>query len=225
MEDLPSEDLRVCFRSLESINRLTGAYRPTLAWLDSMCETLRRQGRPIHIVDVGSGYGGMLRSIARWAAEKHIPVVLTGIDLNPNALSAARDATPPEVATFTEGNVFELRPAEGIDLVMSSQFTHHFEDQAVVDFLRWMESSARLGWFISDLHRQPLTFFGFRALTSLTTLHPIAIQDGLVSILRSFRRQDWQSLCQEAAVPPNSVTITEQWPARLCVARSRPASA
>ena len=77
------EDFRGCLRSLEQINRWLLGYRPTLAWLKRLSPALRDHGSrdPVHIVDVGSGGGDLLRQIAGWARRRGIAVQLTGIDL------------------------------------------------------------------------------------------------------------------------------------------------
>ena len=79
-DDCSYEDFRGCLRSLEQINRWLLGYRPTLAWLAQLPHGLRD---PVHIVDVGSGGGDLLRQIAGWARRRGIAVQLTGIDLNP----------------------------------------------------------------------------------------------------------------------------------------------
>ena len=58
------EDFRGCLRSLEQINRWLLGYRPTLDWLKRLPHGLHD---PVHIVDVGSGGGDLLRQIAGWA--------------------------------------------------------------------------------------------------------------------------------------------------------------
>ena len=63
--DCSYEDFRDCLESLEQINRWLLGYRPTLAWL----KRLPRESRdPVHLVDVGSGGGDLLRQIAGWAS-------------------------------------------------------------------------------------------------------------------------------------------------------------
>src|SRR5579864_6610734 len=84
--DCTYEDFRDCLRSLEKVNRWLLGYRPTLAWLRRLPHGL---ADPVHIVDVGSGGGDMLRQIAGWAARRRTAVQLTGIDLNPYAARAA----------------------------------------------------------------------------------------------------------------------------------------
>jgi SAM-dependent methyltransferase len=212
-------EMRGCLRDLESVNRLTRAYHPTLHWLDHVYSVLPRQPYPIHIVDVGCGGGDMLRRISSWARERNFPVILTGIDLNPDAIRAAREVTVPNTVTFLAGRAQDFHPEIGIDIVLSSLLTHHLEDREIVDFLDWMESVARLGWFINDLHRHRIPYFGFRLLSLFMGWHRFVNHDGPVSILRSFREEDWQRLCRAAALPEDSYRILEYRPARLCVAR------
>ena len=157
------EELRACLQSIARVNRWTRAYYPTLRWLDHLYGVLPRQARPVHIVDVGCGYGDLLRRIHLWAADRKLPVKLTGIDLNANAIRAAREVTLPGTATFLAGNAYDFKPEEGIDIVVSSLMTHHLEDAEIVTFLDWMESTARLGWFINDLHRERIPYYFYRA--------------------------------------------------------------
>jgi len=221
--DQPSsyEDLRDCYRSLAAVNRLTWAYHPTIHWLNHFYYVLPRQTRPVHIVDIGCGYGDMLRRVHDWAEEKKLPVILTGIDLNPDAIRAAREVTVPGTVTYLAGNAFDFAPAGGIDLVISSLLAHHLPNPYIVEFLDWMESKARMGWFISDLHRQPMPYHLFRFVSRFTSWHPFVKHDGPVSILRSFREEDWRKLCRAAAMPEDEYIIREYKPARLCVARLR----
>ncbi len=215
------EDLRACLRDIARVNRLTRAYDPTIRWLDHFYASLPFQKRPIHIVDVGCGYGDMLRRIHVWALDRSVPVILTGIDLNPDAVRAAREATIPGTVTFLSSDAFDFDPPGGIDLVISSLLMHHLDDATVVDFLLWMESVTRFGWFINDLHRQALPHYAFRVMAAFSNWHPFVKHDGAVSILRSFRPADWCALLKAAGIPRDQVLISVHRPARLCVARLR----
>src|SRR5580692_11367471 len=88
------EEFRGCLRSLEQVNRWLLGHRPTLAWLERLPRGLRG---PVHILDVGSGGGDLLRRIARWTRWRGIAVQLIGIDLNPYATRAAAESTPKEL--------------------------------------------------------------------------------------------------------------------------------
>ena len=217
------EDLRGCLHDISRVNRLTRAYHPTLRWLDLFYKQLPLQDKPIHIVDVGCGYGDMLRRVRQWAEDRALPVILTGIDLNPDAIRAAREATIPGTVTFLAGNAFDFKPSGGIDLVINSLLMHHLESPEIVTLLTWMESVSRFGWFINDLHRMPMPYYGFRLMAAFTNWHRFVKHDGAVSILRSFRPEDWERLIKAAAIPRNEVHVEQIPPARLCVARLRPA--
>ena len=211
--DCSYEDFRNCLRSLEKVNRWLLGYRPTLAWLKGLPHGLNH---PIHIVDVGSGGGDMLRQIARWARRRNIAVRLTGIDLNPYAARAAAEFTPKELGiTWVTGDALAHRPEKPMDIVVSSLMAHHLENDEIVALLKWLEATARAGWFINDLERSQWSsrMFGW------IRWHRLVRHDGPVSFRRAFRREDWVQLLAAAEIPYEAVTV-EQWrPGRLCVGR------
>lgn len=219
-QDGSYQDLRDCLRSLVWVNRMTLAYRPTFKWLNEIYARDPRPQRPLHLVDVGCGYGDFLRRVHRWAERRHLPIVLTGIDLDPNAIRAAQGATPAGTVTYITGNIYDFHPRDGIDLIVSSLMTHHLRNHEIVEMLRWMEANARVGWFINDLHRRETPYKLFSLLTSIPIWHPLIKPDGLVSILRSFRREDWNDLLQKAGLPVDACQVRTYRPARLCVART-----
>jgi 2-polyprenyl-3-methyl-5-hydroxy-6-metoxy-1,4-benzoquinol methylase len=133
--DCSYEDFRECLRSLEQINRWLLGYRPTLDWLRRHAGGL---SRPLHIVDVGSGGGGLLRQIAGWARRRGVAVQLTGIDLNPYAARAATESTPKDLGiTWVTGNALAYQPEKPVDVVVSSLMAHHLENEEIVALLRW----------------------------------------------------------------------------------------
>jgi 2-polyprenyl-3-methyl-5-hydroxy-6-metoxy-1,4-benzoquinol methylase len=215
------EELRACLHDIAQVNRLTFAYRPTISWLEALLAAHPEPPKTLRILDVGCGYGDTLRQIAAWAARRGTQVSLTGIDLNPDAIRAAKEATPPaqQPIQWIAGDALSHSAPGEIDVVISSLLTHHLTNPQIVQFLRWMEQTTRLGWFINDLHRQPLPYHFFRILTRFTNWHPFVKHDGPVSIRRSFVEEDWKNLCIAAELDPATVTIQKHRPARLCVGR------
>ena len=213
------ETFRGCLVDLAKVNVLTLAYRPTLTFL----ERLRREGRwprgrPLTILDVGSGHGDMLRKIDRWAARRGLAVALTGLDLNPWSARAAEeipDAGRP--IRHLTSNLFDYEG--GADVTVSSLFTHHLDDASLIRFIEWQEANAKIGWFINDLRRHPFPYYGFGLLARLMRWHPFVQHDGPVSISRAFTRQDWQAMLAQAGARD---AVIEPWfPFRLCVSRVR----
>lgn len=219
-EAVSFEDFRACLVDLARVNRITLAYRPTLAFFDQLLPFARRLGRPLEVVDVGSGYGDMLRAIDAWALRRDVAVSLTGVDLNPWSRLAAIEATgPSRKIRWVTADAFAYHPPQGIDVVVSSLFTHHLPDPLVARFLSWMEANTRLGWFVNDLHRHPLPYHFFRHLAKLVGFHRFVQHDGPVSIARAFATSDWHRLLSQANIPHHDVEIAWMVPFRLTVGR------
>ncbi len=217
-EPCSREQLRACLRDLSRVNRWTFAYRPVLAWLNSIGS--RPVAGSLRILDVGCGYGDGLRRIERWARQRRIAVELTGIDLNPDAAVIAREAAPVDSRIrWVSGNLFDYKPRRPPHLVLSSLFTHHLEDGDIVQFIQWMERNSEVGWFINDLSRAPIPYHFFRIFSKLARLHPFVQHDGPVSIARSFVVEDWRRYCSHAGLSASDVGLLSYKPARICVSR------
>ena len=211
------EEFRGCLRSLEQVNCWLLGYRPTLAWLERLPRGLRE---PVHIVDVGSGGGDLLRQIAGWARRRGITVNLVGIDLNPYAARAAAESTPKELGiAWVTGNALMYRPEKPVDIVVNSLVAHHLEDEEIIALLRWMETTAHAGWFINDLERSERACRTFEWLAQVVRWHQFVRHDGPVSFRRAFRNEDWVRLLATAEVPHEAVTVEHWRPGRLCVGR------
>lgn len=217
--DVGFEQFRGCLADLARVNQLTLAYRPTLDFLDGLLAS-RRPDRPIEIVDVGCGYGDMLREIDGWARRRGVEVSLTGLDLNPWSRVAASAVTSSlQNIEWVTADAFAYDPPRGIDVIVSSLFTHHLPDSHIVQFLAWMEAHARMGWFVNDLHRHRLPYHGFQIVAKLAGLHPFVQHDGPISIARAFVVADWRRLVGEAGVDPRLATIEWWVPFRITVGR------
>lgn len=212
---------RDCLADLAKVNTLTLAYRPTLQFFDRLAKTGRLpKDRAAIILDVGSGFGDMLRVIDRWAKRRGVKVDLTGVDRNPWSARAAIEATGRGRAIrFVTADVFDFHPPRGIDIVISSLFTHHLDDAALVRFVSWMEMNAEIGWFVNDLHRHPLPFHLFRAFSRAMRFHRFVQHDGPVSIARAFDTADWRRTLAGAGIAENAAEVRRVFPFRLCVSR------
>ncbi len=199
--DTTSEaDYSRCLRDLDSVNRLTLTHRATLNWLSRAVGRLPPSAG-VSILDVACGHGDLLRAIRRWADRRGLAVTLEGIDLNPRSAEVAAAATTPEMKiTYRTGDVFDFNPRPSPQFIVSSQFTHHLGDADVVRFLRWLDRNAVSGWFIADLHRHAIAYYGFPLLARAAGWHRIVREDGRISIARSFRRIEWEKLLAEAGI-------------------------
>jgi SAM-dependent methyltransferase len=218
-ESVSLEDYRACLKDLATVNAVTLTHGPILKWLDYATQSLKPNER-VTVLDVGYGYGDLLRRIHAWSRRKGRAVDLVGVDLNPMSEPIARAATPADVSIdYRTGNVFDFKPERPIDFVLSSQTTHHMSDEELATFIRWMEDVAARGWFIADLHRHPVPFYFFQLLSRAARWHRFVQHDGPVSIARSFRREDWERILHAAGIEPAMARIQWHVAFRLCVSR------
>lgn len=217
--DLPIEQYRQVLRDLARVNVVIRSAAPTLAWL----EQATRQG-PTTILDVGFGQGDMLRAIARWATRRGRRVMLHGADINPRSAALATEQTDPALGiqyhTGDASTIVATWPAPP-DLIISSLVTHHMTDGELDGFLRWMDATARVGWFINDLHRHPVAWYGFRLLARVMRVHPVVRHDGALSVRRAFVRADWAHRLAAAGLPLEMVSVRWALPFRWAVGRIR----
>ena len=203
------------FVALESLTNSTLARRPTLAFL----RRLPRQSAPLRILDVGFGDGDMLRSIFRWSVQHKIPVALTGVDLNPRSAAIAASQTPDEMGIdYRTGDYADLAGQEW-DVILSSLVAHHMSAHQLIAFLRFMETEARRGWFINDLHRHGFAYLGYPLLARLMGWHRIVREDGQLSIARAYRPAEWPPILAAAGV--DNARVFRAFPFRLCVEQIR----
>lgn len=199
------DDYSRCLHDLSRVNVVTQTHRPMLSWL------ARHAGTEFSLLDIACGHGDGLRAIRR----RYPHARLTGIDLNPWATRAAMAATSPEARIdFINDDAFAYKPAVAFDYIISSQFTHHLTDDQVVAFLVWLEANAGKGWFISDIHRHWLPYYGFPVLARMAGWHRLVREDGQISVSRAFIRSEWEELLRRAGV---DAEVGWWFLSRLCV--------
>jgi 2-polyprenyl-3-methyl-5-hydroxy-6-metoxy-1,4-benzoquinol methylase len=217
-DDVSQEVFAGAMKDLATVNTLTLARRPTLAFIDAALRATPPDSVPT-VLDVGFGDGDMLRAIRKLCDRRGRSARLIGIDLNPRSEPVAAAKSPPAMAIeYRTGDAFAF--PEPLDIIVSSLVTHHMDDAEILRFLGWMEERARLGWLVNDLHRHWISYQGFRLLTSVMRWHRFVPHDGLISIARSFRRPEWEE--RLAATGLTGQAKVEWWfPFRFCVERRK----
>lgn len=155
-----------------------------------------------HLSDWGCGGGDALKAIAQWALRKNLPLTLTGIDAAPAAISFAQKETSAYSNIHylqTEVMSNELKPGQ-FDIVVSSLFTHHFEDDAWVALVKKMMNCSRRGVIITDLHRHWLLYYSLIAIFTVVIPNKMMRHDGPLSVQRSFTKAELVDLLARAGV-------------------------
>ena len=199
---------------LARVNRWTFTAHPLFAFLDQAAKHLVR----FRLLDVGFGEGDLLRRVAYWARRRGISVSLVGVDINPRSAGIARAMTPRDMPIeYLTGDCLDLPGA--FDFIVSSQVTHHMTDQQLNEFLLFMEDRTLRGWLVSDLRRHAFAYYGFPLLARLLGVHRIVREDGQLSIARSFHKNEWRAILQDAGIAPEGIKLVNRFPFRLSVER------
>jgi SAM-dependent methyltransferase len=205
--DIDPIELERVLRDLASFNGTFLGHYPLLRWI-SQATRAAPKGVSLTIVDVGCGYGDLLRAVRHWSRRRNLELNLIGVDLNPETIRIARAATDAaDRIDFRVMNIFELDSIESVDFIVSSLVAHHLSDREITEFIRLMEKTARRGWAICDLQRHRFLYHFIGLTGSLAWLHPMVVHDGQISVTRSLTRREWQERIAEAGILPADVTI------------------
>jgi 2-polyprenyl-3-methyl-5-hydroxy-6-metoxy-1,4-benzoquinol methylase len=198
---------------LEVVNKLLGGYS---VFLDAFKELEIQDG--FSISDWGCGGGGdSLRMIADWAKKEDLKINLTGVDATPSAIEYARQKAGnyPEISFLIADVMSNCLQPEQFDVVISSLFTHHFEDKNWIRLIQKMYKCARKAVVINDLNRHWFAYYSIGLLTGLFSRSEMVKHDSKVSVLRGFTRKELVSLLEEAGI--KQYTINWKWAFRYQV--------
>lgn len=187
--DLKGAELRRTLQDLENINSWLGGNTITKAGINKLNIS---KAEPIKIVDIGCGNGAMLRELSIWGKRKGFNFELIGVDANPYAIEIAEELSEDfENVTFLCQNIFseEFRKTE-YDILLCTLTLHHFKDSQIPELLHQFYEQSRVGIVINDLQRSKKAYSLFKAFCAVFVNNEIARKDGLISILRGFKKSD-----------------------------------
>ncbi len=208
--DLQGIELEQTLTDLENINLWLGGNKITLNGIKQLLKNVPSTS-VIRIADVGCGSGAVLREIAKWGRSKNIDLELIGVDANTHAIEIAqrRSAYYPEIQ-FADLNVFsEAYKQETYDIVLCTLTLHHFKNEEMLKLLTVFKDQASIGVVINDLHRSKIAYRLFQVFCKIFINNEIARKDGLISILRGFKRIDLNKLAHN--FPEQQHSIQWKW--------------
>ncbi|MCO5239455.1 MAG: methyltransferase domain-containing protein [Chitinophagaceae bacterium] len=220
-EDIPFEDIKQNMEELNLINSLLGGHACTIAGIKKILTLSKCKDTPLHICEVGCGGGDNLRAVEQWCRKEHIAVHLTGIDKKKECIDFAKEKGTDHTFTWIHSD-YRLADFshQKPDIIFSSLFCHHFSDDALVPMMQWMQNNSNLGFFINDLHRNMMAYYSIKAITTIFSKSYLVRHDAPLSVLRGFKRQDWEKIMRIAGI--RDYSITWKWAFRwlLIITRS-----
>jgi len=216
MMDQPDLDVRRHVHALAALGRANAVSRTAAAvWPSIRAAARETADRPLRVLDIASGGGHLLLSLARRAARGRVEVEWHGRDFSPVAIEYARTLA---ARRGVKGVRFELADAlrdpmpAGIDVVLCTLFLHHLTETDAVALLRRMRDAARHTVVVSDLRRTFLgaafTWAGCRMLSRSGVFRV----DGMRSVAAAFTTDEARDLA--AASHLTGAQVSQIWPQR-----------
>ena len=188
---LQGEELRDALDKIAKINQFLGGNKLTLDGLKQLIKNSTKN-KELTIVDIGCGNGDMLRTLADFADENGYNFNLIGIDANPFTVNYAQKLSVgySNISYLCEDIFDESFRKLEYDAVLCTLTLHHFKDDEILYLLDILNRQAKIGIIVNDLHRSPASYKLFKLLCAVFKLNKMSEQDGLVSILRGFKKED-----------------------------------
>ena len=207
---MEGENLLDALDKIAEINRFLGGNAITRNGVKSLLKKIP-VSQQITIVDLGCGSGDMLRMLADFAKKENRNFDLIGIDANNYTIRRAKELSKDyrNISYLTE-NVFNPEFARlKYDIALCTLTLHHFKEDELLQIMRILNENSRIGIVVNDLQRSALAYRLFQLLAFVFQLKKMPREDGLTSILRGFKKQEFKDFSKKLNL--TQYTIRWKW--------------
>lgn len=184
-------ELQEALDKIAQINQLLGGNKLTLQGLEVLLKNLDKN-KEYTLVDIGCGNGDMLRYIADFALKKNYNFQLIGIDANDFTVEYAKKLSVSylNIKYLCEDIFDKAFEAMQYDIVLCTLTLHHFKEDEILNLMQTFYKNSKIGIVINDLHRSIIAYRLFQVICSVFNLNRMSREDGLISILRGFKKKE-----------------------------------
>lgn len=211
-------------RALDRMNRMTLAYEHQCDLLMPVIEELGRSGKPVAILELAAGSGGLGFALAERAREAGIEVSVTASDIVPEMVSEGNRLAGERKlpVSFRRLNAFDFDGLEpgALDLVVISQSLHHFTPGQLALMIAQAKRNGASAFVGIDGFRSLLLTGGVPLVASLQGIASFT-QDGLISA-RKFYSEIELDIIAAIATGRQEHRVTCSWPMTMLHARLKP---
>ena len=195
---MDNDGLVTALNDIARINQLLGGNSVTLDGVQHLIKDLPKD-QTITIMDFGCGSGDMLRMLSKFGAENNLKFQLIGIDANEATIRhAEKCSTEFENITYLAEDIFLYDFSKyNIDIALITLTLHHFKDDEILKIIRVILNLVKNGIVVNDLQRSKLAYRLFQAIIFIFRLEKMTANDGLISILRGFKKPDLEIFSQQ----------------------------
>jgi SAM-dependent methyltransferase len=224
--DLPStsrQEFELALQDLQWVNKLFQQDKAIINGIESL-QKKWPDDKAWSVLDLGCGSADIPVRLIEWGRSQGIELHITAVDLNPMAVAFARECTEayPEI-TVVQANALTLDyPDNSFDVVISSLFLHHLENEQGVRLLQEMARLCRKGLVLLDLERHLVSYIGLKALGKLFGKGRVFQHDAPLSVHRAYNIEELKIICSQSGV--QDLKIIQKHPFRLVLLWEKPSS-
>ena len=188
---LHGEELRMALDQIARINQLLGGNKVILQGIKGLLKQ-SHHAKTISIVDRGCGNGDMLRMLAKFGQKNKLTFQLIGIDANEFTINYAKKLSKeyPNIKYKCVDIFSEDFKTMKYDIILCTLTLHHFTNEQILKIISIFNNNAETGIIINDLHRSKTAYRLFEMICVVFNLNSMSREDGLISILRGFRKKE-----------------------------------
>ena len=207
---LHGEELREALDQIARINQLLGGNKVILLGIKELLNQ-SHHAKTISIADIGCGNGDMLRMLAKFGQKNKLTFQLTGIDANEFTINYAKKLSQeyPNIEYKCVDIFSEDFKTMKFDIILCTLTLHHFTNEQILKIISIFNNNAEIGIIVNDLHRSKTAYRLFEIICVVFNLNSMSREDGLISILRGFRKKELVEFSQKLNL--KNYTINWKW--------------
>jgi ubiquinone/menaquinone biosynthesis C-methylase UbiE len=207
MDDLSINDGRIskALKELRTINKFLGGNSVSKKGVRYFIDNSDTE---LKILDIGGGGSDILYTLTREIDNLKI----YSVDLNKYSCHYQKAEKGNDKIICADAFKTPFRE-KSFDLVHASLFLHHFNEDEIVQLIKYFLILARKGIIINDLRRNILAYTGIKILTSLFSKSEFVKNDGPLSVKRAFNKNDVIQILQRTGI--KNFLIKRMWAFRF----------
>ena len=203
---MDNEGLVTALDDIARINQLLGGNSVTLDGVQQLVKHFPKD-QTITIMDFGCGSGDMLRMLSKFGEKNKLKFNLIGIDANEATIRHAEKCSADfNNITYLAEDIFLYDFSKyNIDIALITLTLHHFKDDEILKIMHVIFNLVKKGIVVNDLQRSKLPYRLFQAIIFIFRLEKMTANDGLISILRGFKKEDLEKFSRELGLKKCSI--------------------